>query len=336
MWGGPDALPNPALATFSKQKTKSDQTLFNINGTMIEVFFSPKDSLGTKLQNNIQTANEEIFFGVYTFTDSNIANLIKWKKNNGVRVRGIMDENSTSFNAYGILNPELGADLKIFSGGNLYHNKNMLIDPGAPDSDPQIFTGSFNWTIQGQTSNDENAIVIHDASIANQYFQAMCANYTLVGGIACVAPPCPNGDATLISNVRGNSYQWQINTGSGFSNLSNNSNYNGINNVGLSISQAPSSWYGYQYRCLVNNTTYSDVTTLRFTAYWNGSTNNNWHDVQNWNCGNIPDQNTDVVINGNLNFFPAINQSTTCRSVRLSKEAQIKIMEGVHVILTGQ
>jgi diacylglycerol kinase family enzyme len=36
---------------------------------------------------------------------------------------------------------------------------------------------------------------------------------------------CPNGSANLFANLTSGPFQWQVNTGSGFTNISNNSNY---------------------------------------------------------------------------------------------------------------
>ena len=336
MWGGVSASPNPVLSTFSTFKTPSSQTQFNVNGTLIEVYFSPKDSLGKHLQNNISTANFDLFFGIYTFTDNTIANLIKTTYNNGIYVRGIMDNFSMPFAAYSILNPALGSNMITYSGSGLYHNKIMLIDALNPASDPQVFTGSFNWTAQARESNDENAVVIHDAAIANQYYQSLCKNFTDFGGTPCVTPPCPGANITLISNVRGSSYQWQLDTGSGFINITDNSFYTGSNTVNLTLMNAPSIWYGYQYRCLVDGASLSDTTNLHFTAYWNGSVSNAWETPANWNCGTLPDANTDVIINSGVHFFPVINTSTACRSVRLNKQTIVTLINGVNLILNGR
>jgi len=60
---------------------------------------------------------------------------------------------------------------------------------------------------------------------------------------------CPSISGTTInSNITGNTYQWQVDTGSGFGNIANNSNYNGTNSASLQLSSIPSSWYGYKYR----------------------------------------------------------------------------------------
>ena len=106
---------------------------------------------------------------------------------------------------------------------------------------------------------------------------------------------CNNGSLALVSNLSGTTYQWQLNTGAGFTNISNNTNYSGSSTRTLQLSNMPSSAYGYQYRCMVNGTA-SLVTTLKFTDYWKGSVSTAWENPLNWSCG-LPDANTDVIIN---------------------------------------
>ena len=72
---------------------------------------------------------------------------------------------------------------------------------------------------------------------------------------------CAGGNISFASSITGTSYQWQVNTGSGFTNLSNNANYNGTGSATLQIINAAAAWNGYQYRCLVGSTL-SNVFTL--------------------------------------------------------------------------
>lgn len=335
MWGGTAATPNTATATFSTFKTKSAQTKFNVNGTPVEVYFSPKDSLGNRLESSINTCNYDLVFGIYAFTDFSISDRIKTKYNAGINVKGVMDEFSNATTAYNNLSPVLGSNMLIFSGSDLYHNKIMLVDPLNPASDPQVFTGSFNWSAAGQFSNDENAVVVHDPVIANQYYQSLCKDFTNLGGTPCVASPCPSTTYSINASIRGTSYQWQLNTGSGFANISDNSFYSGTATANLTLTNTPTSWYGYQYRCLVNGTSYSSVTNLTFTAYWNGSVNTAWENTANWNCGVLPDANTDVIINNGVKFFPVVNANTSCRSLRLAKGSLATLINGISLMLVG-
>ncbi|MES2890703.1 MAG: zinc-dependent metalloprotease family protein, partial [Bacteroidota bacterium] len=62
---------------------------------------------------------------------------------------------------------------------------------------------------------------------------------------------CPPGaGTTLISNITGAVSQWQVNTGTGFVNITNSFNYAGVNTATLTLTNIPSSWNGYQYRAV--------------------------------------------------------------------------------------
>lgn len=64
---------------------------------------------------------------------------------------------------------------------------------------------------------------------------------------------CENGTSTFSVTVSGGSlvYLWQVNTGSGFTNLANGTNYSGVHTANLNVLNTPLSFSGYQYRCFV-------------------------------------------------------------------------------------
>jgi hypothetical protein len=71
--------------------------------------------------------------------------------------------------------------LKIYDDPDvyhIYHNKMAIIDPSNPTSDPQVVTGSHNWSSAANTSNDENTLIIHNAAVANMYYQSFYQNFT--------------------------------------------------------------------------------------------------------------------------------------------------------------
>ncbi len=140
---------------------------------------------------------------------------------------------------------------------------------------------------------------------------------------------CNNGNAVLTANLTGATYQWQVNTGSGFANISNNANYTGATTTSLQLSAVSSAWYGYQYRCVVNGISGS-ISTIRFSNYWNGSVSNNWENPANWSCGIIPNANTDVIINAGIVL---VNSSAVCRSIQVKPEVKLTINPsfGLHV-----
>lgn len=63
---------------------------------------------------------------------------------------------------------------------------------------------------------------------------------------------CPGDNLSLVADKTGTNYQWQLNTGNGFSNLSNNGTYNGVTTKTLQISNLPVNFNGYNFRCLVD------------------------------------------------------------------------------------
>ena len=110
---------------------------------------------------------------------------------------------------------------------------------------------------------------------------------------------CPGGiNTSLVSGVTGGSYQWQVNTGSGFTNVTDDVNYSGSSSPVLLLNNTPTTWYGYQYRCVVSGNIYSNTFTLQFTDTWTGAGGTSeWENAANWSCGVVPDANTDVIIN---------------------------------------
>ncbi len=61
--------------------------------------------------------------------------------------------------------------------------------------------------------------------------------------IAATGPPVTPSGLT---------YQWQVNTGSGFTNLSNSGVYSGVTTSTLSLTAVPASMNGYQYQCIAS------------------------------------------------------------------------------------
>lgn len=187
-WGGTANTPNFAASTFGKYKTTSVAHYFNVNGTQVQVHFSPKDTCAKYLKNVIASADNDLTFGIYTFTDNAIATPILNKFNSGVTVRGIMDVFSQSYTPYTTLSTPLGNNLVNYTGTGIYHNKVMIADALKGSSDAQIQTGSFNWSTSAQTVNDENILIIHDSVVANMYYQSLCKNISDNGGTPCVSP----------------------------------------------------------------------------------------------------------------------------------------------------
>ena len=150
------------------------------------------------------------------------------------------------------------------------------------------------------------------------------ANVSLCGGSTIAVP----------SNVNGTTYQWQVNTGAGFTNISNGGVYSGVTTKSLTLTNVPSSYYGYQYRAFVNGSSYSQVYTVKFTATWQGTVSNVWENTANWSCGILPDANTDVLINAGKANYPQVGANTSVRTLTIASGATATVKTGFNLTIT--
>jgi alpha-glucosidase len=149
---------------------------------------------------------------------------------------------------------------------------------------------------------------------------------------------CPGAVDYLIATTptAGNTYQWQVNTGSGYTNLANNATYANVTKDTLTFLNASSSLYGYQYRCAITNgaTTYSTAYTLSFTDTWTGWESTAWEDPNNWSCGTIPDAHTDVIINSGVPNNPVVNSAAICRTLTANQSSSIEVSTNHSLTIT--
>jgi len=64
----------------------------------------------------------------------------------------------------------------------------------------------------------------------------------------------------MIQAIHADHFQWQLNQNSGFTDISNNDTYSGVNTDTLKIRSIPFDMTGYQYRCIVRNSLGTDTS----------------------------------------------------------------------------
>jgi uncharacterized repeat protein (TIGR01451 family) len=140
---------------------------------------------------------------------------------------------------------------------------------------------------------------------------------------------CPGASKALSSGIRGAlSYRWQVNNGSGYVDLVSNSLYSSVNADTLRIITPPTSIAGNKYRCVVT-TVNGEVPTIEYQmkiiVRWTGAVSTAWEDPGNWDCGVLPDANTDVIIpNGTV----IVNSNTGVRSLTLKPGVEFWVNAG--------
>jgi phosphatidylserine/phosphatidylglycerophosphate/cardiolipin synthase-like enzyme len=140
----------------------------NINGTQIEVYFSPDDGVAQHVVDQIDQAHESIYFLAYSFTADDIGDAMRAQAKAGVTLAGVFEKtqvaSSKSSNEY---DPMRAAGLDVWLDANPknMHNKIILIDGKV------VITGSYNYSASAEKTNDENLLIIHNTDIDALYLQ---------------------------------------------------------------------------------------------------------------------------------------------------------------------
>ncbi|MBI5351227.1 MAG: DUF1669 domain-containing protein [Chloroflexi bacterium] len=150
---GPDVVaetPNPRVT---------------IDGTPIDIYFSPDDQVQAGLLDLIDNARESIYFLAFSFTANPLGEAIRDRAAEGVIVSGVMEVDQIKSNFGTEYDPFRQAGLDVFEDGNpgLLHHKVMVIDESI------VIFGSYNFTDSAETRNDENLLVIYNKEIAAQF-----------------------------------------------------------------------------------------------------------------------------------------------------------------------
>jgi len=182
MWGSTSDVPNSSNSHFGVRKTNNTPHRFIIGGNAVESYFSPSDKATTRLKGLIKSATHDVEGNIYSFTRGDVADSIISIKNAGRKVRLNMDNNTDAGNEYQhLLDNGVDVKLKVNLSG-LLHHKLMLIDALKTHTQQWTWTGSMNWTNNGEQSNDENSIAIQNNLITNQYVQEFAQRYYDFGG----------------------------------------------------------------------------------------------------------------------------------------------------------
>ena len=150
---------------------------------------------------------------------------------------------------------------------------------------------------------------------------------------------CPGSSISFTAaNFAGN-MQWQVNTGTGFTDIHDGALYSGTNTAVLLISNAASNMAGYKYRCVYsgNNTNaFSPEFILKYMAVWTGLINTAWENPGNWACNTLPDANTDVIIRAGSPNYPIVNSNAFCHSLSAGTATSIRVKAGFNLSVTGK
>lgn len=149
---------------FGKGKKTENPIVKLGDGTIVESYFCPEDYCANVLMANQEKTNQSLYFMLFSFTHSKIGDLVKDIYIRGKDVKGVFEKRQNSkYSQYSKLN-ETGIDARLDTNPYDMHHKVWIIDKNI------VITGSFNPTLNGDTQNDENMLIIRgNKNVTNKF-----------------------------------------------------------------------------------------------------------------------------------------------------------------------
>ncbi|RLD22834.1 MAG: hypothetical protein DRI54_08130, partial [Bacteroidetes bacterium] len=181
MWGSTTDQPNAGFSRFGADKTNNTPHNFIVGGNEVELYFSPSDGTTSRIIKTIMDADASVNFATLVFTRDDIADAVIDRSNDFfIDVTGLIDQVNTTGSEYDYLLDNFVIVQSYQDVVGQLHHKYVIIDANSPDDDPTVLTGSHNWSSSAENSNDENTLIIHNAAIANQFYQEYSERYNQV------------------------------------------------------------------------------------------------------------------------------------------------------------
>ena len=141
-------------------------------GMAVQACFSPYGKCSSHIVREIGQAQKEILVAVYAFTNDELAWALVKASQRGVKVQVVVDQefdatndsSKRSFLEQQRIPIRRVSGLDKGKGPGLMHQKFAVIDRRV------VLTGSYNWTLSAENSNDENLLLFRDAGpLAEEY-----------------------------------------------------------------------------------------------------------------------------------------------------------------------
>jgi phosphatidylserine/phosphatidylglycerophosphate/cardiolipin synthase-like enzyme len=182
MWAGQFGITSPSTV---------EQQRVGMYDSSVQVYFGPEDSVVSSLTYLLDKAQHSIRFMAFSFTHEAMGYVMRTNANLGVDVRGIF-ETRGAFTQYSELASFAcaGIPVRTDSNGRSFHHKVIIVD------DFIVATGSFNFSNNADTNNDENMIVIANREIAAVYIEEFERRWAEANEVVAGEDvTCPEGNA---------------------------------------------------------------------------------------------------------------------------------------------
>ncbi len=151
----------------SPQNTPNEK--MTINGIEVENYFGPEREMSLNIARTVVSAQNEILFMAFSFTDDQIGEAMLGRADAGVTIRGVFEKtgSDTVFSYYPHLAASGMENVSVRTDGNpqIMHHKVFIIDRET------VIFGSFNFSDSANRKNDENIVIVHDPTFASYFVE---------------------------------------------------------------------------------------------------------------------------------------------------------------------
>ena len=145
-----------------------------IQGTQVDVLFSPDDFVVSRLSQVLGGAQESIHFLANTFASTQLGTIIREKAAQGIVVAGVLefdrvdpsrvDSNPGLIEEWNLFQ-QAGLDVRLDSKPEVMNHNMMIIDGKI------VVIGSYDFTNRAENENDENVLIIYNEAIARKFME---------------------------------------------------------------------------------------------------------------------------------------------------------------------
>ncbi len=185
---------------FSNDKTDNTAHNTTVGGSAVEIAFTPTDGVEERIIAAIASADVRVQVAQFTFTNQDIAAALIAAHQRGVAVEVLLDQVAAG-SQYSQRDPlcAAGITVRVEDFAAKIHDKYAVVDAGTA-SDPLALTGSTNWTKNAVEANDENLLIIHDATLASAFASDIDRLRAAIepDAFACNVGAAPTATATTV------------------------------------------------------------------------------------------------------------------------------------------
>jgi phosphatidylserine/phosphatidylglycerophosphate/cardiolipin synthase-like enzyme len=137
-------------------------TIRTTGSPSISVYFSPGKRITEGLCRFIKSAKKQLDVCIYDLDHPAVTQELIDAKNRGVKVRIVTDSDNRQLRAVDRLD-KAGIRIVADERSTIMHNKFVVVDGR------RVWTGSFNFTENGEQKNDNNALILDSPELAEYY-----------------------------------------------------------------------------------------------------------------------------------------------------------------------